>query len=124
MHRLVLTTLVAGLLLACRSMPREDVDSQAHAFIRAVATNDTASLRRLAADSQPIMVAVTARGREPRLLQFASQEMEFAGGDVSGDTAKYFYVIRPDNGTERLALGLVYRGGTWLVYHVGFPDRQ
>ena len=124
MLRALLLILAISLLVACRAMPRDDVDKQARSFVRAAAVGDTAGLRKLTADRQPLIEAATVHKLEPQLLTLASKRMTYAGGASKHDTVNCIYWIGRESQAERITLGLTYQHGKWLVYSFGFPDRQ
>ena len=124
MLRTLLLFLVISLPLACRTAPRDDVDKQARAFVRAAAFGDTAALRELTADSQPLIEAATVRRLDPQLLSLKWKQMTYVAGRSKRDTANCIYWIGQGSQAERITLGLTYHRGKWLVYSFGFPDRQ
>lgn len=122
MRRVGAYLLLASIAAACIRNADEEVDRHVREFMGAAARSDTSALMRLTSDARVLTMIETIRRQDPALLQRLATDLEYDGGDVARDSARYFYEI--EGYPRRIAVGLV-RGdaSAWRVYHVGFPER-
>jgi hypothetical protein len=110
------------LALACtRSADRSEQMARAREFFAAANAGDSATLARMSVDAVPVQTALSANRAEPSLFRFAADSLEVDWASERSDTANYFFSV-PRGG--RIAVGFVRRNDTWLVRHIGFPDRM
>lgn len=90
-------------------------------FFSAASHGDSATLMTMSVDSLPVRTALTASRAEPELFRLAAESLTADNATRRADTASIFFRAPR---SERIAVGFVKRDTTWLVNHLGFPDRQ
>ena len=122
--RPIYLVLIITALVACRSVDETKRANVAKAVFSAATTMDSAALRSLTVDSLVLARLGAIRASEPELLQALAFELKQDNATSAGDSVRAIYRFAYRSGRERVAVGFVQRSGTWLVYHIGFPDRQ
>lgn len=114
--------IVLLLVMACTAGGDTDVlTDRARRFFSAASHGDSATLMAMSVDSLPVRAALTASRAEPELFRLAAESLTVDQATRRADTASIFFRAPR---SERIAVGFVKRDTTWLVNHLGFPDRQ
>jgi len=105
------------------SVPR-DATPVIDRFLAAAVAGDSLTIRQLTVGEDPASKVVAMQRREPAILRAVSSKKQLQSSVVKGDSAYVAYRFHLGERTEILTIGLVRRGGNWVIYNVGMPSRE